>query len=214
MLDPNTHRQGRFKRDTVLLHAAERGQAEVARVLLDHGANPNHDSGFGRFRRGRTPLSAACEAGQFDTVDTVRVLLTHERAKANPNQPTEGGNYPIHHTVRLRKTADLLVLLDHGASPNVSNMHGQTPLHVASTDGFVEGVKLLHRFEAKVDATLPTGYTPLHCAAARGHMEIVTLLVNSCGADVNAKGTNGMTPLDVAQCAGHQEIVHFLSKHR
>ena len=56
------------------------------------------------------------------------------------------------------------------------------------------------------------GGAPLHYAAANGHKGIVELL-NTKGADVNAKDGDGKTPLEVAIERGKTDTAELLCKH-
>jgi len=55
----------------------------------------------------------------------------------------------------------------------------QTPLHISSRLGNVEGVQLLLTHGASRDATTKDRYTPLHIAVKEGHEQVVKILLDS-----------------------------------
>ena len=55
---------------------------------------------------------------------------------------------------------------------------GNTALHLAAEKGFVEMVKLLVEFDAKLDShNKSSGWTPLHFAAYEGNMKSYSKLI-------------------------------------
>ena len=56
---------------------------------------------------------------------------------------------------------------------------GQTPLHVSSRLGSVDGVQLLLQHGASRDSTTKDLYTPLHIAVKESHEEIVKILLDN-----------------------------------
>lgn len=71
---------------------------------------------------------------------------------------------------------DILALVDAGADVNEVEGAGNTPLHSAAYEGWVEGVQLLLQLGAKVNASNNAGDTPWHWASNMGHQEVVHLL--------------------------------------
>jgi ankyrin repeat protein len=68
-------------------------------------------------------------------------------------------------------------LLEHGADPNIRNKKHKTPLHQASSRGFLEAARLLLSYGAKVDEEDGKGKTPFQRAASEGHDEMMKLLL-------------------------------------
>lgn len=68
-----------------------------------------------------------------------------------------------------------LVLQD-GVDVNEVEAAGNTPLHNAAFEGWVQGVELLLRLGAKVNASNNAGDRPWHWARSMGHTEVMALL--------------------------------------
>jgi len=84
-----------------------------------------------------------------------------------------------------------------GADINQKGNDGETPLHLAATNGDSEMVALLLDRKAHIDERDSDGYTPLALAAARNKIKVIKLLA-ARGADLEAEIPGGYTPLFVA----------------
>ncbi|CAG8951584.1 hypothetical protein HYFRA_00007500 [Hymenoscyphus fraxineus] len=71
-----------------------------------------------------------------------------------------------------------------------------TPLHVASINGYTDVVKFLLEQNCTVDVTNDQKDTPLHDAIENGHVEVVRLLLDA-GANPNKPNRHGDEPLDL-----------------
>lgn len=107
------------------------------------------------------------------------------------------------------------LLLAHGCNPLESDVHGQTPLTLASRQGHVKVLFVLLEWaktqeqEAAVQMLEHIdneGWTALRSAAWGGHGEAVKLLLD-VGADVDGCDSEGRTALRAAAWGGHDEIV-------
>ena len=65
-----------------------------------------------------------------------------------------------------------------------------TPLHIATKNGFLNIIKLLVENGAIIDATNRKEQTPLHWAVHNGYSDIINYLL-AHGADINAKENEG-----------------------
>jgi ankyrin len=187
---------------TALLYAAREGHLDVARLLVERGADLTQSDG-----NGVTPLLAAIlnahvfrtrRAGRSDHLAIAHLLLD---AGANVNATDWYGETPLWASVDLRnlelgpadkatgvrQEALALIerLLDAGADPNARTREfPHERRHIVVVVGSVAWVDL-------------TGQTPFLRAAAAGDLAVMRLLL-AHGADPNIATTAGTTPLMVA----------------
>src|SRR5262245_53307082 len=110
------------------------------------------------------------------------------------------GRTALHAVAEERDTKVLAALLKAGASPNVGDKEGTTPLCVAADRGLDANVTLLLQARAEVTARCGRdGRSALHAAAASDHAGVAQLLV-AAGAPLNARDRRFETPL--LQAAG------------
>ena len=124
-----------------LHRAAYVGNCELVQVLLDYGVDVNAQD-----RTDATPLAKAV----YGQHGAVRLLLDRG---ADPNVPVKrdpfGLAIPLHHASVCGMVDIARLLLEHGASIEVKNKEGETPLDVAEKKGHYEIVKLLSEYRAK-----------------------------------------------------------------
>ena len=127
---------------TPLHRAAYVGNCELIQVLLDYGLDVN-----ARNADGETPLVHAT----YGQPKPVRLLLDHG---ADPNaQAYSGGQFslttPLHRAIEFGKIETARLLLERGASVEVKDWAGRTPLDVASGEQREEIIKFLSEHRAK-----------------------------------------------------------------
>ena len=160
---------------TPLHMASYCGQVDIMRWLLDHSADVNALTQPRRY----TPLFGAIFELQ---AEAVQVLLEHN---ADINSQHIEGKTPLYCVLTAHGTSKpegglvdtVRRLLKHGADPNICNKDHSTPLHRASSLGFLEVARLLISCRAKVDVKDKTGRTPFQLAASKGHDEMTKLLL-------------------------------------
>ncbi len=189
---------------TPLLWAAERGHANVVKLLLEQGAELNPvDS-----ECGQTPLSWAAE-----NVHHVVVQLLLE-AGADIDARGEGyGASALHLAARIGNKAMVCQLLEAGADVNTraGNWHSNaSALHKAAISGHDEVVGLLLKAKADVRAKDYFGWTALHRAANAGYEKVVKLLLEADVAIVNDKNECEATALHLAAQKGNTAVVEQL----
>jgi ankyrin repeat protein len=177
-MQPTAHGQGRSS--TPLHHAAVRSLTEIARELLDAGANPNawgYDNNHGVC----TPVVLASWEGD---IEILKLLL--ERA-ADPNLRSSKGQSALMTALEHRKFAHVEALLTAGASPGI---------HEAAALGRTDDLtRFLDREPELLESS--DGYrqaTPLYFAACLDQAKVIELLVGR-GANKEARHGGGWTPL-------------------
>jgi len=150
---------------TPLIAAAAAGHTNAVKLLLDKGANIHHKDVNG--------FSALHKASANGKTDTVSVLV---KRGANPDDKSASHESvtPLILATRGQHLATMTELLTLKALPNLSDYEKVSPLHVASDDGFEEGVKLLiENGNANVNSRTIRLVTPLLLASAGGYETIV-----------------------------------------
>lgn len=111
------------------------------------------------------------------------------------------GETALHYVVQRRDDVWTKFLLQRGANPNIADKNGITPLTIAASLGFVEGVEQLVKAGARVDTTNTAGETPLIAAIHRRDGAIIRLLLKH-GANPDRADNSGRTARDYAVLMG------------
>ncbi len=166
----------------------ERGVShlDVARLLLDKGADPN--------------------AAYVKTIPP-------RQAQGNIN--VAPGSTPLYRAVRAIDLASVKLLVDRGANPSLAINDGSTPLMAAAGLGAPRGgdeevteagdrndpvdvMKVLVEKGANVNAANDAGMTPMHYAVQRGSDRIIEFLASK-GARFDVKNKQGRSPSELAR---------------
>ncbi|KAF5839365.1 ankyrin repeat-containing domain protein [Dunaliella salina] len=89
--------------------------------------------------------------------------------------------------VNNRKAEEVRRLVEQGDSPNEVEAAGNTPLHAAAYQGWVEGIDLLLQLGAKVNASNNAGDTPYHTALYMGNEEAMLALEKAGASKASGK---------------------------
>lgn len=115
--DPNFQRT----RNTALTLALDRGHKDCAQILLERGANPSQDNGFGW-----TPMHEIAKQGWADWTQKLLAnpMAMTDRRDRNEETPLfvamQNGHIQVAH-----------LLVDHGCNVNAQNEQGISPLMLA-----------------------------------------------------------------------------------
>jgi ankyrin repeat protein len=186
--------------------AARTGRVDLLRVLasVPRGCAPGSGD--------RTPLHAACGAGQ---AESVAVLVDEARCPVDTPDgelitPCQTAVFAGHEGLARAMVQNM------GADPRVRNVRGMSLLACAASMGMMGLVKDLVALGTargvdpnEVDAV---GNTALAHATARGHHEIVFELAEA-GAVLGPLDVNQMSPLHVAVKNGHFPLAAFLTMY-
>jgi ankyrin repeat protein len=156
--------------------AAQYGSIECVTALLDAGADPAVEDDW--------HASAVHSATKFPSV--LRLLLDRGCSAGTGIVGT-----PIVAAVQHGEIECVRLLLDRGASPNVSTPYGQRPLFLAIAKGDPSVLEALLQAGARTDVLdQESGDTPLITAAKAGAAVIVRALLDA-GADPTQPGRDG-----------------------
>jgi len=115
-----------------LMMAAWKGHVEVARLLMDRGAEVDKKS-----QGGSTPLKAAAQMGH---VEVARLLLDRG---ANHMAKNQYGSTPLMEAATMGHVEVARLLIVRGAEVEATDKTGKTPLMIARERGFQDMVTLL-----------------------------------------------------------------------
>ncbi|RPI76782.1 MAG: DUF3592 domain-containing protein [Desulfobacteraceae bacterium] len=167
---PRTQWQSTRYQDAALLHLAARyHQPELARQLLNLGADPNEQI-FGNAYPAKTPLMEAVMAGDKDMV---RLLATARGIHLDKGSAKHVS--PFAQAVVMERWDLAELLADAGASVNgqVGDTDGNTPLHLAAAKGDAKRVLWLLAKGADKAFKNFKQLTPLDVAGSAAVMEIL-----------------------------------------
>jgi ankyrin repeat protein len=197
---------------TALSLAAENGSEEIARMLINHGAQKLD----AQDRRGSTPLIWAAEYGH---IGIVRLLLGQQKGIDFHKSTFRDHQTALWHAINRGCEDMVALLLNSGADAiHMAPFGGPmtfdrlTPLAYAARNGYEGIVKLLLRTPGlDPDGRDPLNRSPLSFAAEAGHFPVVTLLTNTRAVDLDAKDKLfGRTPLLWAAVHEREAVVEHL----
>jgi ankyrin repeat protein len=160
--------------------AAEAGDQETLRILLDHKGSPDSKT---HIVESGSEASALMIAAQMGHIDCVKLLLDRG---ANLNLRTEHGN-ALHFAAFSDRHEVARLLMDRGIEVNVPGQR-------------------IVSFRRKDTGLTPLIYA---CLSERNDATLVKWLIEA-GADVNTKASSGETALSVARQRGNTKIVAAL----
>jgi ankyrin repeat protein len=175
---------------------------DLARKLLEHGANPNarlkkpllkrhHTAGDSALGEGATPFLRAAKSGD---IEMMRALVA---GGANPKLTMPNGANALWFAAGLgwRNGSPAAPSYDQG-----------------SDEEAVEAIRFLMGLGFDIRGANDAGDTALHVAiSGRGSEAIIKFLVDQ-GADPEAKNKRGQTPLSLATTKGNDAITSLLHK--
>ena len=193
---------------------AYEGQAEVVRMLLEAGADPNACASCNRI----PPIIEAARSGDAATVE---LLL---KAGADINGRERSGNCALHWAVTLHHNQLVELLLERGAHPAIpseqydsldhagvfDNSPGTTPLHCAARFGNARAAELLLQHGADINATDERQATPIVCSAETASVAVLKLL-HQRGADIRSPKI--VERLNIRHAAAADYLRYLTEKH-
>jgi ankyrin repeat protein len=214
-----------------LIRAAEFGQFEVVRVMIERGINvdartsqdvtplmyasQNGDTEIVKYLIGKgadvnarpdnrvTPLIGASRTGYYEVVD---VLL---EAGAEVDIRDELGLTALMHAVAYNYPDVTELLVKKGADVEKGDDFGTRPLMMATYYNCIESADVLLENGADPDGKDNFGFTPLMVAAQHGDYDIAWQLLDR-GADPGIRNLGGLNAMALAVMNGDEDFVELL----
>jgi ankyrin repeat protein len=202
---------------TPLYRALEEGYQAVATLLLDNGATIGKEAAHGA-----TPLHIAA----YENIEHKKAAILRDILGKYPhdiNKQDGTGSTPLHNAAHVGNDAGIELLAQAGASYEMQDEKGNTPVHVALISSENRAI-LDWRFYAGRRALIKNGgsstlciannegRTPIHCAAAEGNKHILQSLIEGLMLDLELKDAQGKTPLALAVKVKDAECQAILCK--
>lgn len=196
--DPGILNQRNAEAFTPLNLAANLDKPEVAKVLLDLGADPyigdNENS---------MPIHVAAISGSIPIVD---MLIAHG---VDVNIKDINNMTAFNFAVSRNKLEMARHLADCGADVKVTSFAGISALHFAAMSGNVELCEFILEMKVPIDSKTPQGIMPIHSACSFGHTDVVKYLISK-GARIDAENDLGDQPLAFAQNRNTYDVAGYL----
>lgn len=171
--------------DSVVHHAAVRGDIEALNILIKYGADLDKAS------FGGPPSSIATLSGHIE------VLVALANHGVNLKKEIGNGANLLYAAAEGGHDKVIHFLLDQGLEINQANARGATPVYIACQNGNLAALMALADRGADLNKVNQNGTAPAHIAAFGGHVDILAELYKR-GADFKAHNNKDMTPLLVA----------------
>lgn len=167
--DPNSTREG--SPVTYLMTAANQGNVEIVKLLLEYGADHTVE-----LTDGSTALSFAAQNGRLETVNLLLQL--------DPSPEQQHLDKALLESARSGHPLTSKALVEAGSRIHSQGQGGLTPLHYAARQGYPETTTMLIDLGADINRPDSTGRTPLMLAAWMAHEQVTRLLLEK-GAERN-----------------------------
>ena len=218
---------------TPLHQAVSSDHMDIARILLDHGADPTGETDDGcmlvhltenkddrdfllKSRQdwvaqgdNTTSVTRLMSAAEQGHVDQLQRLLDNG---IDVNSRDENGRRALSIAAQNGREATLRFLVERGAGLDEKDMNGESALWWAARYGHEGSLVFLLDKGCLIDSADESGQTPLAAAAQMGHDAIVQILIER-GANVDAQTTYGIAALSFAAQEGHYCVVSRLLQH-
>ncbi|XP_047985430.1 tyrosine-protein kinase Shark [Leguminivora glycinivorella] len=194
--------------DTLIQHYRGDSNGLVTRLsVVCKGQPPPHES---RTQGTTNLLHRATEAGDYNIVSQMLAVGYHSRDAKN-----QDGQTAVHIAAKAGRDKILGKLIESGATVNVRDSFGYTPLHYTCQNNLPSTAELLIT-QGNANYQMrhaPTGKVPLHDAAQRGHIDCIKVLLK-LKAPANPRTLQQETPADLAKHHGHTECYQLLKNYK
>ncbi|KAF4912607.1 Ankyrin-3 [Colletotrichum fructicola] len=199
--------------------AVHQGNAKMASILLEYGADPSTYTSFGLW----TPLHQAAAAGYSDIV---AVIISTAEGRDTVFSTTVHGDTPLHVAAHVGNPETLKLLLGAAMESSLpldaiviklTNRTRKTPLHFAAEKGVSVAVKMI--VDSKLGVKLATakdgqGFIPFQNSVTGGSIEVARLFLDWDGVELGEAYSKAVSSsLLLAAGRGLPEMVQLLFEY-
>lgn len=199
--------------------AVHQGNAKMASILLEYGADPSTYTSFGLW----TPLHQAAAAGYSDIV---AVIISTAEGRETVFSTTVHGDTPLHVAAHVGNPESLELLLGAAVESSLqldaiviklTNRTRKTPLHFAAEKGVLVAVRMV--MDSKLGVKLATakdgqGFIPFQNAVAGGSIDVARLFLDWDGVELGEAYSKAVaSSLLLAAGRGLPEMVQLLFEY-
>ncbi|KAI1313852.1 phosphate system positive regulatory protein pho81 [Mortierella claussenii] len=115
----------------------------------------------------------------------------------------------LHEAAMVGRLSLLKLAVEHGVSPECTDVYGRRPLHYVSMYGHADCATYLLSMKASMSATDHDGFRPLIYSIMNGHTKCVEIFLAN-NAEIEANQEGDPIPLSLACHYGHEDIAMML----
>ncbi len=130
--------------------------------------------------------------------DAATQMLNQPGTQVVNTRDISSGDTGLHVVAERRDVLWIRFLLQRGANPNIRNKRGITPLQLATTLGFVDGVEELIKGGADIEVSDAQGETPLITAVHQRNIPLISRLLKQ-GSNPDRNDNSGRSARDYAE---------------
>lgn len=176
-------------------------------ALYNETANASDTSDYEHFYPDAVDINLQLASSKGDCNEIIRLVAKG----ADVNNFIGKTARPLHYAVTQGKKPAVEMLLLLGASTDLTDYYGNTPLIAAVRSDNLEIAELLIRYGASLNAVDDKGSTPLHHSAALGFFYLADMLIYY-ESPLEVYDAEGNTPLMISVWAGYYDITDLLLK--
>lgn len=138
--------------------------------------------------------------------DTVTKMLNEPGTTVINTRDLTNGDTGLHIVTKRRDVLWVRFLVQRGANANIRNKQGLTPIQIAASLGFVDGVEELIKGGAQVNVADQQGETPLIAAVHRRDVAMIRRLLEE-GANPDRNDNSGRSARDYVELMASNEQI-------
>lgn len=197
----DTTKRHSYEETTALYRAAHAGWFNIVHFLIKEGADVNARNGYD---------GGSGDPILFDVISNGQEHMARLLLEYGAKMEAFGPRIALHVASSQPKRKLVRLVLDYGASINAKDHLGQTPLYLASCNGFASIVKVLLEEGARTNMVTSEGRSSLYKAGGNGRDDVVDLVLRYGADPAIGRGRLGETAIYKAAWYNDLKVVDLL----